>query len=190
VNEAKVGDVLHGRLTLILPKAYEFVSLADYIPAGFELVNFKLSTEDQSLLKGENGQDNGAVGQTSTVKNLAAAGVIDSNPGFFKRTWIRVKEFFTGTKEAPTPTTTTDSSQNFLDEAAQPTMDLQPDINESHDDRLFLFKQHMEPGVYTYDYYIRALVPGTFHHLPARAEEMYFPEVFGRTGGAYFIVKE
>ena len=48
----------------------------------------------------------------------------------------------------------------------------------------------MSEGVYEYEYYIRALVPGTFHHLPARAEEMYFPEVFGRTEGSYFEIKE
>ena len=48
---------------------------------------------------------------------------------------------------------------------------------------------HLSPGVYEYDYFVRALIPGKYHHLPAVVSEMYFPENFGRTRGEYFAVK-
>jgi hypothetical protein len=71
-----------------------------------------------------------------------------------------------------------------------PYSKLYPDQEEMRDDRLFLFKESLNPGVYRYDYYVRVLVPGKFNHLPAVASEMYFPENFGRTGGEYFTVSE
>jgi uncharacterized protein YfaS (alpha-2-macroglobulin family) len=65
-----------------------------------------------------------------------------------------------------------------------------PDHLELRDDRLFMFAEHLNPGVYTYDYYLRALVPGNFQELPARAFEFYTPENFGRTKGSIFKVNE
>ncbi|MDD4351955.1 MAG: alpha-2-macroglobulin family protein [Candidatus Gracilibacteria bacterium] len=65
-----------------------------------------------------------------------------------------------------------------------------PNVVEYYDDRLFLFKEHLYPGEYEYEYYARVLIPGEFHHLPAVVSEMYFPENFGRTSGDYFVVKE
>lgn len=67
---------------------------------------------------------------------------------------------------------------------------LYPSFEESHDDRIFLFMESVSEGVYEFDYFVRALVPGQFQHLPAVASEMYFPEHFGRTEGGYFTVKE
>jgi uncharacterized protein YfaS (alpha-2-macroglobulin family) len=66
---------------------------------------------------------------------------------------------------------------------------LKPDFQEIHNDRIFLFKERLSPGVYEFDYYVRALSPGKFSHLPARAWEMYFPENFGQTSGTYFEIK-
>ena len=37
-------------------------------------------------------------------------------------------------------------------------------------------------GVYNYSYVTRATTPGQFVVPPAKAEEMYHPETFGRTG--------
>ncbi|MFH0856787.1 MAG: hypothetical protein V1860_02725, partial [bacterium] len=65
---------------------------------------------------------------------------------------------------------------------------LRPDNEEFRDDRLMLFKENLSPNTYHYEYFIRALVPGKFHHLPAIISEMYTPENFGRTNGEYFEV--
>lgn len=67
--------------------------------------------------------------------------------------------------------------------------ELNPDFKEMHHDRLLLFEKNLGPGVYEFEYYVRALVPGEFTHLPARASEMYFPENFGRTPGEIFKIK-
>ena len=66
---------------------------------------------------------------------------------------------------------------------------LRPDMKEMRDDRLFIFNERLPEGEYEFDYYIRVLIPGKFHHLPAVVSEMYFPENFGRTSGRYFEVE-
>lgn len=47
-------------------------------------------------------------------------------------------------------------------------------------DRAEVFRSYLYPGVYQYSYYAQATTPGTFFALPPKAEEMYFPETFGR----------
>lgn len=52
---------------------------------------------------------------------------------------------------------------------------------ESHDDRIQLFATRLSEGIHEFSYIVRATTAGTFRTAPARAEEMYQPEVFGRT---------
>ena len=49
-REAEVGEVLRGELVVTTAKNRRTVAIEDFIPAGFELVNFDLATEDRSLL--------------------------------------------------------------------------------------------------------------------------------------------
>ena len=56
------------------------------------------------------------------------------------------------------------------------------------DDRLTLEASRLPRGVHEYVYYARATTPGTFIVPPARAEETYFPEVFGRSDSGHFTV--
>lgn len=53
VKEAKVGEVLMGKLHLTVGAPIHAAALEDYIPAGFSLVNMSLSIEDHSLFAGE-----------------------------------------------------------------------------------------------------------------------------------------
>ena len=64
-----------------------------------------------------------------------------------------------------------------------------PSFKEIRNDRIFLYKERVSPGVYEFDYYVRVLTKGKFTHLPAQVSEMYFPENFGRTDGRYFTVE-
>ncbi|MBD0372577.1 MAG: Ig-like domain-containing protein [Pyrinomonadaceae bacterium] len=48
------------------------------------------------------------------------------------------------------------------------------------DERVEAFTSLLWEGVYTYSYVARATTPGTFVVPPAKAEEMYHPETFGR----------
>jgi uncharacterized protein YfaS (alpha-2-macroglobulin family) len=57
------------------------------------------------------------------------------------------------------------------------------------DERAEAFTSLLWDGVYNYTYVARATTPGTFVVPPAKAEEMYFPEVFGRSAGDVVIVE-
>ena len=61
---------------------------------------------------------------------------------------------------------------------------------EMRDDRVLLFADYLPKGVYTYSFLIRTGLPGNYHHLPASAYQMYFPEVFGRTGGEILEIRD
>ncbi|MFN3394438.1 MAG: hypothetical protein ACK424_07770, partial [Candidatus Thermochlorobacter sp.] len=56
------------------------------------------------------------------------------------------------------------------------------DFIELRDDRVTLFAQRLGAGVHTYTYYARATTYGNFVMPPSYGEEMYAPEVYGRTG--------
>ncbi|MDO8594430.1 MAG: alpha-2-macroglobulin family protein [bacterium] len=162
MSEAKVGDVLKGILKITVPKERRFVSVEDFIPAGTELVNFNLSTEDQSL-QGSAPSYNSPRGALRARSGLAAAFGLGG---------------------------TTDLPDEIYSGTLTELEKLHADADEQHDDRLFLFKEHLPEGVYEYTYFVRALVPGVYHHLPAVVSELYFPENFGRTKGEYFTVTQ
>lgn len=61
---------------------------------------------------------------------------------------------------------------------------------EFRDDQVFLFADELPPGVYKYEYLVRATTPGKFHLRPARAWEMYYPETFGQTAGDWMEIRE
>lgn len=52
---------------------------------------------------------------------------------------------------------------------------------EMHDERVLLFADSLTPGIHTHRYLVRALTYGTFHAPGTKVEEMYAPEVFGRS---------
>jgi uncharacterized protein YfaS (alpha-2-macroglobulin family) len=52
---------------------------------------------------------------------------------------------------------------------------------ELRDDRALLFADSLRAGVHTHRYLVRALVPGRYLTPGTKAEEMYAPEVFGRS---------
>jgi len=60
---------------------------------------------------------------------------------------------------------------------------------ERHDDRIQLFATRLGEGEHRFSYIARATTAGTFRTAPARAEEMYEPEVFGRTATTTIEVK-
>jgi len=56
------------------------------------------------------------------------------------------------------------------------------DHRELRDDRALFFVDHMRAGAHTHRYMARVTSAGSFAAPPARAEEMYTPEVYGHTG--------
>jgi uncharacterized protein YfaS (alpha-2-macroglobulin family) len=60
---------------------------------------------------------------------------------------------------------------------------------ELRDDRVLFFVDRMAAGMYHYRYLARATTAGKFVLPPTKAEEMYTPEVFGRTGAVSVEVR-
>jgi uncharacterized protein YfaS (alpha-2-macroglobulin family) len=58
------------------------------------------------------------------------------------------------------------------------------------DDRGEAFTSLLWEGVHTFTYTTRATTPGTFVVPPAKAEEMYSPETFGRSAGTKVQIVE
>jgi uncharacterized protein YfaS (alpha-2-macroglobulin family) len=60
---------------------------------------------------------------------------------------------------------------------------------ELRDDRVVFFADTLAPGLYRYRYLMRATTRGSFVVPPARVEEMYAPEVFGRTAAKQIQIR-
>jgi len=63
------------------------------------------------------------------------------------------------------------------------------DHDNLRDDRAEAFTSRLHSGAYSYTYYARATTPGCFLAPPAKAEEMYHPETFGRSASDQVIVE-
>jgi uncharacterized protein YfaS (alpha-2-macroglobulin family) len=61
-------------------------------------------------------------------------------------------------------------------------------FEERRDDRVLLFADDLPPGIHVASFVARATTPGEFVLTPAHAEEMYSPDVFGRSDGGTFKV--
>jgi uncharacterized protein YfaS (alpha-2-macroglobulin family) len=59
---------------------------------------------------------------------------------------------------------------------------------EMRDEKVVLFATRLPKGAYEYTYMIRAGLAGEFKVMPSVANEMYFPEVFGRGDGTLFKI--
>lgn len=64
------------------------------------------------------------------------------------------------------------------------------DHQNLRDNRAEAFSGCLWDGTYDYSYVVRAVTPGTFIAPPAKAEEMYEPETFGRTASETVIVEK
>jgi uncharacterized protein YfaS (alpha-2-macroglobulin family) len=61
---------------------------------------------------------------------------------------------------------------------------------ERHDDRVNVFATRLGEGDHVFTYLVRATTAGTFIAAPTHVEEMYEPEVFGRTATAVVEVRK
>ncbi len=65
-----------------------------------------------------------------------------------------------------------------------------PSHSDIRDEKVALFADLLPAGTYEYTFLVRASLPGEYRVLPARAEAMYFPDVWGRSSGDLFTVTE
>lgn len=61
---------------------------------------------------------------------------------------------------------------------------------EYRDEKVVFYSNFLPAGSYQYSYYLETTIPGEFQVRPAVAYEEFFPEVFGRSDGARFIIEE
>lgn len=116
----KAGSRIRVKIQMVAPTERYHVALADYIPAGLEIINPELSNSS------------GPEDESSPVP-------IYRNSG----RWFE--------------------HQNLRDNRAE------------------AFRSLLRAGVWSYSYVARATTPGSFIAPPAKAEEMYAPETFGRS---------
>jgi uncharacterized protein YfaS (alpha-2-macroglobulin family) len=57
------------------------------------------------------------------------------------------------------------------------------------DNQVEVFADQLSGGSHEYSHISRATTPGVFVTPPAKAEEMYAPETFGRTGTEVIVVE-
>lgn len=177
VSSAKQGEVVRGRIILTVPEERAAVEVEDFIPAGMELINFRLATVDRSLSHFEEFREEGESSPPEAVSQPTpeARGTWG---------WLRDQLFGWGSafgkKVEPMP-----DAAYAPDESKSA---LYPEVEELRDDRLFLFRGNISPGVYHYDYFLRALIPGEYRVPPARVRQTDFPEIFGRTAGSIFRI--
>ncbi len=169
LREAKVGDVVVGRIVFNSTKTMHLFGLEDVLPAGLEPINFTLATEDKIALD-------------SAIDSTQYEPEEPVNVSLFMKTQqfkdMEEVEVYKDSRNKKGVTT------NVYNKTYR------PNFKEFHDDRIFLFSEKLSPGLYVYEYYARALVPGVFQHLPASASELYNPEFFGRTSGRTFIINK
>ncbi len=63
------------------------------------------------------------------------------------------------------------------------------DHRNLRDNRSEAFAMDMAEGSHRFSYTVRATTPGTFIAAPAKAEEMYSPETFGRSSGQTVVIE-
>jgi uncharacterized protein YfaS (alpha-2-macroglobulin family) len=69
------------------------------------------------------------------------------------------------------------------------TGDARWDHVNMRDDRTEAFQMDLREGTHRFSYTVRATTPGTFIAAPAKAEEMYSPETFGRSTGLQVVIE-
>ncbi|HXV41947.1 MAG TPA: hypothetical protein VEC96_02695, partial [Anaerolineae bacterium] len=136
ITEAKVGDIIQVKLTLIAPNDLYYVVVEDPFPAGTEGVDASLATTS-------------VVGEQPELIRTDQRNPWGGGYGWW---------YFSH--------------------------------SELRDEKAALFATYLPKGTYEYTYSIRASIPGEFRVIPTHAEQMYFPEVFGRGDGGLFRVTE
>ncbi len=60
---------------------------------------------------------------------------------------------------------------------------------EMYKEKVLLFADYLPPGIHTHTYLVRITTPGIYCLPPTKAEEMYTPEVFGRSIEKEIVIK-
>jgi uncharacterized protein YfaS (alpha-2-macroglobulin family) len=109
------------------------------------------------------------------------------------RNYLIVEDFYPAGMEPVDPTLNTEIQEGVELETRRintgnvwwwPTFDHE----ELRDERAVFYARWLTAGTYQVRYFLRAAIPGEYRVLPATANEMYFPDVQGRSAGELFTI--
>ena len=60
---------------------------------------------------------------------------------------------------------------------------------EQRDEKVVLFADYLPAGKYVYHYRVRTVTPGLYRVIPTIGQEVYFPDVYGRSDGSLFTIQ-
>jgi alpha-2-macroglobulin len=164
VQTVRAGDLVRVRVRIGTPKERNYVAIDVPLPAGLEVVDTTLaSTASLSRAKGEEGRKPKYEYESGEDLSDGESGEGDSEAE--------------GDDDGYAP----DYARGFW----SPFNHV-----ERRDDRVVLFADRLPPGVHASSFIARATTPGDFVLKPAHAEEMYAPEVFGRSDGGKLKIAE
>jgi uncharacterized protein YfaS (alpha-2-macroglobulin family) len=130
LNEARVGEIIEARITIIVPNSVHFVTVQSPHPAGAEAIDPGLDTSAQ-------------IGTNPSLQRTSRR---------YGWGWWYFREI------------------------------------EFHDEAVYLSADYLPAGTYEFVYSLRAGVEGTYNVIPVTAQEVYFPDVYGRTDGMAFTI--
>ncbi len=160
------------------------VSQIDAFSRGLEISRSYTLLEDETATA----IDGAAVGDTVQVR----LGIVAPNT----LRYVVIEDFFPAGAEAINP-----------DLATSPQLGVRPqgqridpqeegwgwwffDHIEFRDEKAVIYASYLPRGVYEYVYTIRPAIAGAYNVMPPTAQELYFPEVYGRGAGTLFTIVE
>lgn len=102
--------------------------------------------------------------------------------------YVMVEDPLPAGTEAINPDLATSSLADQLSPSSSSRSARYFDHVELRDEKAVLFATYLPKGTYRYTYLVRATTPGRYRVIPTHAEQMYFPEIFGRGEGMIFTV--
>ncbi|MEI7741353.1 MAG: Ig-like domain-containing protein [bacterium] len=166
LREVKQGDVVRVRMKLIVPKQRQYVAFEQHLPAGLEPIDFQLKTSNQALNQDSGGGNYNEMGGSY---NDYGKGGVGSNCAYDLSGY-----------------------ESCLDSNSWDYRYWWENVwnhTEIRDDRMFLFADTIEPGIYDYTFFAQAVTVGEYRVPPARAYEMYDLTANGHNEGRIFRVK-
>lgn len=109
------------------------------------------------------------------------------------RQYVKLEDFYPAGLEAVDSTLKTEQSnldpESTPDTARVPWWRPSFDHEELRDERAVFYAQRLAAGTYQVRYYLRAAIPGTYNAIPSTVEEVYAPDVRGRSDGSVFVIE-
>jgi alpha-2-macroglobulin len=161
-KRVRAGELVRVRVRVASPAERRFVAVEVPLPAGLEIVDESLASSGRGALAGA-GRSGGAGDRGDGEEG-------SSEEGFYEEGYYEDEDGY-----------------------AEPEPFVWSPFNhvELRDDRAVFFADVLPPGVHTATVVARATTIGRFVLKPATAEEMYAPEISGRSdGGAFEVVEQ